>query len=318
MRWNTPILVETIPSNFKINHNGFTMSIGSCFATNISERLNHLLFQAEVNPFGITFNPVSIADTLHFVIENKQFNINDLFFDGEIYHSWYHHSSFSGTDAQQVLNKINASIQSTHENLKQASTLIITLGTAQVFKLKATNAVVNNCHKAPDTLFDAKMLSVDKILKNLRDAIFKVQAFNPKIEIIFTVSPVRHTKMGLIENSKSKAKLIVAAHNLCKNLIKVQYFPSYEIMMDDLRDYRFYAADLIHPSEQAIDYIFDIFQKTYFTEATQNIVAEIKKIKTMQAHRPQFENTRPAQKLGENIQKQLIQFKKTHPEIVWR
>ncbi len=318
MRWHTPVSVETIHSSFKINHSAPIISIGSCFATNISTRLNQLLFQTEVNPLGISFNPISIADALHFVIEKKQFTSNELFFDGEIYHSWYHHSSFSGTIGEAVLEKINKAIQNAHEILMRASTLILTLGSAQVFTLKEHNIVVNNCHKAPSALFNSDILKTETILKHLEEAIQKVRLLNPNIEIILTVSPVRHTKMGLIENAKSKAQLIVAADALCEKISNVQYFPAYEIMMDDLRDYRFYNADLIHPTEQAIDYIFDIFQKTYFTDKTQIIVAEIKKINAMQAHRPQFKNTIAAQGLQKNIEAQILAFQKKYPEILWR
>ena len=317
MRWHTPVSIKTLAQNFKINHSAPVVSIGSCFATNISMRLSDLLFRTEVNPTGISFNPLSISNALQFVCEKKQFNADDLFFDGEIYHSWYHHSSFSGTDSGKIIENINAAIINAHEILKQSSTLIITLGTAQVFSLKKEKRVVNNCHKAPSVLFDSKILSSDEILKHLVDAIEKVKTINSGIQIIITVSPVRHTKMGLIENARSKAQLITAAHNLCDTSENIYYFPAYEIMMDDLRDYRFYNADLIHPTEQAIDYIFNIFQQTFFGESTQNIITEIKKIKTLQAHRPQFENTTSHQKLLKKIEIDITAFQVKYPEIVW-
>lgn len=317
MRWHTPILIKTRASDFKLNHTAPIVSIGSCFATNISMRLNDLLFRTEVNPTGICFNPISIADTLHFMYEKKQFKDSDLFFENEIYHSWHHHSSFSGTDSEKVIEKINIAINSAHESLKHASTLIITLGTAQIFILKKEKCVVNNCHKAPSALFDSEILSVEKILIYLSEAIQKVKAINPSIQIIITVSPVRHTKMGLIENSQSKSQLIIAAHNLCEAIKNVHYFPAYEIMIDDLRDYRFYTADLIHPTEQAIDYIFDIFQQTFFDEKTQNIIEEIKKIKALQAHRPQFENIAAHQKLLKKIELEITKFQIKYPEIGW-
>lgn len=315
MRWHTPVLFKTPASDFKINHDAPIVSIGSCFATNISTRLNDLLFRTEVNPTGIIFNPISIADTLQFVCEKKQFTAQDLFFDGEIYHSWHHHTSFSGVDSQKIIEKINTAIINAHEILKHASTLIITLGTAQVFILKEEKRVVNNCHKAPSRMFDSKILSVEKILKHSSDSIQKVKEINPSIQIIITVSPVRHTKMGLIENTRSKAQLIISAHNLCETFKNVHYFPAYEIMMDDLRDYRFYNADLIHPTEQAIDYIFDIFQQTFFDEKTQNINTEIKKIKTLQAHRPQFESIASHQKLLKKIEIEITKFQREYPNI---
>lgn len=280
-------ILQLEPSPFQINHQSGVLCMGSCFAEHIFERLNDLKFKTLLNPFGIIFNPISMAKSLEILLDgNRLFEEKDLFQHLGGWHSFQHHSSFSNPSEELVLEKINNALLDARTFLTKAEYLILTFGTSNVFVSEKTGQVVANCHKVPQKYFIHKKLSTDEIILTLDDIFRKYEKTFPNLKIITTVSPVRHVRDGLVENQVSKAKLLVALDNLSSLHPQLDYFPSYEIMMDDLRDYRFYKKDLIHPNEMAVDYIWDFFSKTFFTPKTIDLNAKLEKLNTAKAHRP--------------------------------
>ena len=274
-------------SSFQITHQSGVLCMGSCFAEHIAKRLEHFKFRSFLNPFGIVYNPMSIAKGLNFLLENeKDFEENDLFQHLDGWHSFQHHGSFSHPEKETALTQINEALNQGRQFLKTTEFLILTLGTANVFVSEKTGEAVANCHKVPQQYFIKKELSVDEMLILMSEIIQKLNNTFPNLKIITTVSPVRHIRDGLVENQISKSKLLLALNQISKQYPHVSYFPSYEIMMDDLRDYRFYKKDMIHPNELAVDYIWDFFNKTFFPEHTMKINSRVEKVKMAMAHRP--------------------------------
>jgi GSCFA family len=255
-------------------------SLGSCFAENIAEKFSYFKFQSSVNPFGIIFNPVSIEKMVQRVVNEEPFTEEDIFFYNERWHCYEVHSDLSDIDKETFLGKLNGVLQLTNNQIVQSTHIIITYGTSWVYRLKSSNEIVANCHKVPQNQFDKEILSVEVIQKSIQNTINLIQEVNPNCNFIFTVSPVRHIKDGFVENQRSKAHLITAIHSSNFQLPTSNYFPSYEIMMDELRDYRFYAEDMLHPSQTAIDYIWIQFFENYISEkefATMQQVCDIQK-----------------------------------------
>ncbi len=250
------------PSAFKISYADKIFFIGSCFSEEIGERFTYLKFNVLQNPNGILYDPLSISYALNSYIENKKFNDDDLFSNGDLWHSWHHHSVFSGMEKDVVLQKINQSQSAANSFLKNASCVIVTLGTAYNYQLKRNKESVSNCHKAPASLFKKNLMETAEIIACLSSTIKNLQAYNPDVTIIFTISPVRHVRDGVIENNRSKARLIDAVHSIKENNEHVLYFPAYELVIDVLRDYRFYKSDLVHANEAAVQYVFESFCNT--------------------------------------------------------
>jgi hypothetical protein len=273
---------------WKIDYSKSMMFLGSCFSENIGQKLIDLKFNVDMNPFGILYNPESIANSLKILLGKRLFTKNDLFQDQGVWNSFYHHSRFSDVDQEEVLEKINTRILSSHEFLKKADFLIITFGTAWVYELKKTGQVVSNCHKVPASEFKRFRLGVFEITEVYRELLEQIWKINPGLKIIFTVSPIRHWKDGAVENQLSKATLLLAIDQLIKGYGNqaCAYFPSYEIMMDELRDYRFYADDMLHISPVAIDYIFERFSKVLITSESMTISKKVMKIRKAFEHRP--------------------------------
>lgn len=272
--------------DFDINHNDRILCVGSCFAENIAQKFQNFKFSTVLNPFGILFNPVSIEKAFTWLLGEDQFSEDNLFSNQGLWHSFDHHGHFSKTDKTETLNGINEALEYGQAFLKNTNRLIVTLGTANIFVYKKSEEIVANCHKLPGNEFDRKRLSVEIIVQKLSAVFEKIKIQNPDLQAIVTVSPIRHIRDGLIENQKSKAVLLLALDKICTDLDFVHYFPSYEILLDDLRDYRFYEADLIHPNAVAIDYIWDYFTESLFKKATIELTAEIEKIVTASQHRP--------------------------------
>ena len=270
--------------------------MGSCFTQNIGARLKYFGFSLLENPYGITFNPLSLAGQLHEIIDQKEYHASDLTMHGGRLHSLQHHSFFSGSNEQDVLQSINDHIASAYVFLKDTDVLFVSLGTAYVWNYLPQEIYVNNCHKIPSGKFRLDLLKTGRITELMKHALTELQAFNPKIRIVFTVSPVRHARNGMIENSRSKAILIETVHQLCEDFDQVHYFPSYEIMMDDLRDYRFYEDDLLHPSVGAIDYIWEKFSETYFEKRTFQLLEKVQKVRAFSLHRPQQQDLEEKEK----------------------
>ena len=277
--------VEIQKQTDRISHQSEILMLGSCFTENIGLRLKELKFNVNLNPFGIIFNPTSVGNSLKRIISGNKFTERELFFFNEAWHSYMHHSNFSAVNKETCLDQINKRLQEANAHIRKTEYLILTFGTAWVFFHKANNIVVSNCHKVPASHFTQQILSVSEIAENFKSIITELKTINPNLKIIFTLSPVRHLKDGAEGNQVSKAILRLAIHELC-SLNMGTYFPAYEIMLDDLRDYRFYNTDMVHPSEQATDYIFEKFASLYFSSETLKLNAEIKSIQTASKHRP--------------------------------
>lgn len=270
-------------SDFSVGYGDNILSMGSCFAENVAERLSQSRLRVTVNPFGILYNPLSISSALRILATRQRFTGADLLYSENLYHSWMHHSRFSRADKQECLDAINSSIEAV--DLSEVTTLVVTFGTAWVYELKETGRVVANCHKQSPDLFRRRRISVDEAVESLGGAISELRALNPDMKIILTVSPVRHFKDGAHENTLSKATLHLAVDRLCETF-GCDYFPAYELLVDDLRDYRFYADDMAHPSPMAVDYVFSAFCERYFTAPTAALAADVRKLTRSLSHRP--------------------------------
>jgi hypothetical protein len=273
-------------SKFKLSHSIKSVLIGSCFADNIGSRLKTCKFPVEHNPFGVLYNPVSIKTSLEILMDKKMFTESDLFFYNDQWISFNHYSAFSHPDKIECLRQINERIKNAAEFLKNSSSLFITFGTAWVYQFRETGKIVANCHKLPANKFKRFLLDLKDIVNGYSEFYKKLKEFNPEIKIIFTVSPIRHWKDGAEMNQVSKSALILAIYELRKKFPEMHYFPGYEILMDELRDYRFYSNDMLHLSDVAIEYIWNKFVSTYVDEKSRVIINEIEKLNKAINHRP--------------------------------
>lgn len=285
MEFRTQVKPENIP--FTFSHTMPIVLMGSCFAENMGERLADYFFPVDINPFGTLYNPASVADGLRMLIDGKQLNSSDLFCHEDMYHSFTHHSRFSASTEEVCLNKINERLMQSAAALREADRLVITLGTAWVYRLKSDGRIVGNCHKLPDKLFERTRLSMQSIVEDWTRLVESLFRLNPRLKILFTVSPIRHWKDGANGNQLSKATLLLAVDELRRLFPdQIAYFPAYEIMMDDLRDYRFYADDMLHPSSLAVDYIWEVFSSTCLTDLSRKLLNELSSIRKALNHKP--------------------------------
>ena len=316
MQFRTQIPISK--SSQPIGYNSKVVSLGSCFAVNIAEKFNYFKFQTATNPFGIIFNPVSIEKIVKRIVEQNSFTENDVFFANGRWHCFEVHSELSHPNKEVFLSSLNDLIQSTHQQLNDATHIIITYGTSWVYREKEQYEVVANCHKLPQKQFDKDLLSVERIEKAIHNTIDLIKKINPNCNFIFTVSPVRHIKDGFVENQISKAHLISALHQVLEVPplgAEGAYFPSYEIMMDDLRDYRFYAPDMLHPNQTAIDYIWKLFAEAYFSAETFSTMNAIENIQKSLQHRPFDENGLEHQKFLSQLQDKIKSVEAKFPHI---
>ena len=272
---------------WRIDYQHKISMLGSCFTENIGLKLENLKFQIDQNPFGIIYNPESIATSLSRLIDNQLYTEWDLFEQNGIWGSFDHHSRFSSVDIKNTLEKINSRLSYSSQHLKNATFLLITFGTAWVYERKKTGKTVSNCHKFPASDFNRFRLGSNDIAERYQHLLTELWKFNSNLKILFTVSPIRHWKDGAIENQLSKSSLLLAVDHLVKRFGKEKcaYFPSYEIMMDELRDYRFYAPDLLHLNESAIEHIWNKFYNSVFTNETKAIVKDVMKLNKAKGHR---------------------------------
>ena len=284
MKFRTEIKVPK--TDIAINHQSKILMIGSCFANSIGQKLIDNKFNINLNPFGTLYNPISILKGIKLLIENKIFTKEDLFLDRGLYNSFYHHSSFSSINENDCLDNINSSLRNAAKHLKEIDILFITFGTSYVYEYLPTKEVVGNCHKLPASNFKRNRLSINTIVEEWTIMIERLQSLNPSLKIIFTVSPIRHLRDGAHDNQLSKATLLLAIEKLNSQFTNTEYFPSYEIVLDDLRDYRFYGEDLTHPNNLAIQYIWNIFKDAYIAKESDTVIAEWNKIKQAIDHRP--------------------------------
>lgn len=303
MKFRTEIEIEK--ASFDINHKSKIMFLGSCFTENIGNILEEHKFKVDINPFGILYNPLSVAKSLEILTEKSSLTPQSLVEKDGVWHSRFHHSRFSGTDKQGVLDNINKRLAISSEFLCQTDYLFITFGTAWTYFLKESEQVVANCHKFPAKDFTRKLISVDAIVSRMKTALDKLFSLNKHLKIIFTVSPVRHWKDGANGNQISKSILLLAIEDLKKQYKTASYFPSYELVIDDLRDYRFYAEDMLHPNDLAVKYIFGKFSDCYFNSSTKEINKEIEKINRGLAHRPFNPNSENHQKFLKKLNERL-------------
>ncbi|TLX76161.1 GSCFA domain protein [Labilibacter sediminis] len=282
--------IEVKENSYKIEYDTKVMFLGSCFATNIGQKFKESKLQAMVNPFGVIYNPVSVANTLRSIIQNKQYTESEIHFKNDHWHSFHHHSSFSHQSKDSCLQNINTNNQKAHNYLKETKFLFITFGTAWVYQWIENNQIVSNCHKYPAKVFNRFMLNPNEIINTYKKLLTELLVFNPQIKIIFTVSPVRHWKDGAHGNQLSKSTLLLAIDSLVEMFESSDYFPAYEIMLDDLRDYRFYDDDMLHPNRLAIEYIWNKFELCYFSKNTLQYQKEMIKLVKAINHRP-FDST---------------------------
>lgn len=304
MQFTTPIPIQK--SSHQIDYNSKIVSLGSCFAVNIGEKFEHFKFQNTINPFGILFHPLALEKIISKAISKEKFTEENIFFHNERWHCFDVHSDLSTSDKEDFLQTLNSNLELLHNHLSNCSHVIITLGTSWVYRKIETDKIVANCHKVPQKEFKKELLSVEEIKKSLERIVDSVLKLNPEAKIIFTISPVRHIKDGFVENQWSKANLISAVHEtISSKLSTANYFPSYEIMMDELRDYRFYAEDMIHPSQTAIDYIWKRFSETWISEEAMTTLQEIENIQKGLNHRPFNNESEQHQKFLDNLQQRI-------------
>jgi hypothetical protein len=307
MQFTTQIPIPK--SNHPIDYNSRIVSLGSCFAENIGEKFNYYKFQNTVNPFGIIFNPISIENIISRAVNQNYFTEKDVFFHNELWHCYEVHSELSNPNKEIFITNLNKNLDDFCFQIIKASHCIITYGTSWVYKLKASNVIVANCHKVPQKAFEKEILATTTIEKAVENIVALFKKFNPNCSIIFTVSPVRHIKDGFVENQRSKAHLQSAIHEIVSGqLSNINYFPSYEIMMDELRDYRFYAEDMLHPSTIAVNYIWERFCQTQISETAISVMEEVVTVQKGLAHRPFNSNTDNHRKFLDTLSQKIIKL----------
>ena len=306
-------------SNNPIDYNSKVLSFGSCFAENMADKFDYFKFQNETNPFGIIFNPVSIEKVIERTVTEKWFTEKDVFFHNERWHSFEVHSDLSNADRQELLETLNKAITETNKQLKEATHIIITYGTSWIYRNVERDEIVANCHKVPQKQFSKELLPVEIIQKSIQNTIDLIHIVNPNINFIFTISPVRHIKDGFAENQLSKSHLFTALHQVLKihnsQFTIHNYFPSYEIMMDELRDYRFYTEDMLHPNQVAIDYIWYKFSENYIAEESISTMHEVDEIQKSLRHRSFNPESEQHQKFLAKLQQKINSLGEKWPNI---
>lgn len=307
-------------SDHPIDYNSRIVSLGSCFAVNIGQKLDYFKFRNTTNPFGILFHPLALEKFIGFAVNGKPFTEADIFFHNDRWHCFDAHSDLSHPDKNRLLGNLTATASQAQAELQQATHVIITLGTAWAYRNTDSGELVANCHKVPQKQFTKELLSIEAIKQSLSNIIAMVQQVNPAAQIVFTVSPVRHIKDGFTENQWSKANLISALQEVLttgNHQPTTIYFPSYEIMMDELRDYRFYAQDMIHPNQIAIDYIWERFTEAFITPAAQETMKQVDTIQKGLSHRP-FNPEAPQHKeFLSKLSDKITRLQKQYPHITF-
>ena len=285
----------------QIDYNSKLLLIGSCFSENIGNKLAYFKFQNNSNPFGILFHPKAIENLITNSIHLKRYTDDDVFFSNERWHCYEAHSELSDPSKENLLDTLNSAINATSKHINYSSHIVITLGTSWVYREIGSDITVANCHKVPQNKFLKELLTVAEISESLETITVLIKNVNPTVQVIFTVSPVRHLKDGFVENARSKSHLISAIHLIIRPRNHIHYFPSYEIMMDDLRDYRFYKEDMLHPNETAIVYIWEQFKKSWIHDSATIIMGKIDTIQKGLLHKPFNQNSAQHQKFLKSL-----------------
>ena len=302
----------------KIDYKSKVFLVGSCFVENIGKKLDFYKLQNLQNPLGILFHPVAIANFFQKLHRAEAYTKSDIFKHQERWHCFDAHSSLSHPDADVLLKNLNSTLKNASDFLQQSSHVVITLGTAWSYYHLESKQRVANCHKVPQKEFRKELQSVGEIEASLNTILSILKEINPEITVIFTVSPVRHSKDGFVENQRSKAHLITAVHSVIETKepgVGNSYFPSYELMMDELRDYRFYAEDMLHPSKIAIDFIWEKFVIAWFSETALPILKEVENIQNGLVHRPFNPNSKAHSRFLEKLQAQIYKLKQRYPHL---
>lgn len=293
-----------------VDYSSQLVLLGSCFAQNIGEKFAYYQFQNTVNPFGIIFNPVSIQRLIQRAVADERFTAEDLFYHNERWQCFEFHSEMSQSNAHEMLGQINLVLEQFRQDLQKATHIVITLGTAWVYRHLASQQIVANCHKVSQSEFKKELLSTGQIQQSIAEITSKVRDLNPNVQFIFTISPVRHLKDGFVENQRSKAHLISALHDFLAHDNNANYFPAYEIMMDELRDYRFYADDLLHPNPLAIKYIWQKWTSSHIHSGCYPLMEEVAYIRKALAHRPFQPNSESYQKFLAQLQLRIEKLRR--------
>ncbi len=314
MNLQTKITLE--PQKFdQIDYDSKVLLLGSCFSENIGNKFEYYKFQSTVNPFGILFQPLAIENLITRAINKDYYLDNDLYYNNEQWSCLDAHSKFNNASKEDLLTDLNSEIDNTNQQLKDATHVVITLGTSWVYRHIASDVIVANCHKLLQKQFLKELLSVEQITESLDAIVSLIKSVNPKVSVLFTVSPVRHIKDGFIENTRSKSHLLTAIHQLVEPRDQIHYFPSYEIMMDELRDYRFYNADMLHPNALAVDYIWEKFKAVWFSEEALKTSEIVASIQAKKAHRPFNPSSEAHQQFLIKLQSEIDNLSAKHPHI---
>ena len=314
-QFRTPVLLPDFPA--KISHTQHLIGLGSCFIEHIGQRLHALKYAWEENPFGIVYNPLSMGSGIRRLLSGALIQAEDLFLHQELWHSWEFHSRYSHPDRDLALEGMNAAIRRGGERLRRADWMLLTFGTAFGYRLVSDNRVVSNCHKLPGTFFERYSPDPESLLADWDLLLTQLRAANPGIKILVTVSPVRHKSDGFVDNQRSEARLHLLSEHLCGSWEQVYYFPAYEIMMDELRDYRFYATDMIHPAEQAVSYIWSRFEAGLMTQETRDLNKAIGSLLAGLSHRPFFPETEAYHRHLDKLRQRWMELMDLLPEADW-
>lgn len=305
--------LEIAPLMPGIQYTDRIMLIGSCFTEHMAEKLSAHKFQIVTNPNGILFNPLSVADSIKSYVQHRTYCHDDLCYLNELYHSWGHHTRFSHTQAEEALAMINASQSQANTAIKEASYIIITLGSAFQYYLIEGNRPVANNHRAPGQWFDKRLLDTQQIVQALQEAIQEARGLNSQLKVIYTISPVRHIRDGVVANNRSKARLLEAVHQLCEQDDASYYFPAYELIIDVLRDYRYYDADMVHPNYMATQFVWEHFVQACIHKHAQTAMQDLLDVHTAFHHRVRFPNTQAHHDFLKRYAQKVYVLQKLHP-----
>ena len=312
---NLQTKITVAAPDFSIDYNSRLMMLGSCFAENMGSKFSYYKFDVDVNPCGIIYNPLSVANVLRLLVEGKRFEKNDLREVGGKWVSLFHHGAFSSADPDECLHRINDRLTKATGELRTLDLLVITRGTAWVYKYIPENIIVSNCHKIPSREFERSRLSVEDIVREYLVLIERLREINPGLRILFTVSPIRHWKDGAHGNQLSKATLLLAIDRLREEIQHVYYFPAYEIVLDELRDYRFYAEDMLHVSGFTVDYIWERFLYSFISPEVFGLMNQIGRINKGVAHRPFEPQSEEYQRLVKKMLAEIAMISRSYPMI---
>jgi GSCFA family len=299
----------------QITYKDKILLIGSCFSENMCERFMNHKFKVLSNPNGILFNPLSVAQSIDSYIDDKQYTADDLFYLNELWNSWDHHTRFSDITRDAALEKINTSQKEAAAFIREAKFIIITLGSSFQYYLRDNGKHVANNHRAPAQWFEKRLLPIDEIVAALVKTLTKLKAINPGAQVFFTISPVRHIRDGVMDNNRSKARLLEAVHTICDQMPDTYYFPSYELVIDILRDYRYYDIDFVHPNYMATNFVWEHFVNACIAPDARSLMKQLLEITTAFNHRTRFPETDAHQKFLASYAAKIENLKAQHPYL---